>query len=279
VRLNWERRGQDGLTYALDLTRTGADFEPGMGFLRQPDYTIGRGQMGYGWRPGPGSRLFTYSLGVGGAVLRRNADGEIETVEVEPSAVVQTRGLHQLTLTAPFSYESLESPFSLPAGTQVPAGNYRFAAARLQYSAPQGDRLRLTATAEGGRFYDGERTSLTVGPVWDPSAHLNLAATYRVDHVVFSDRDQRFTAHLARLRAQVMLSTTMSAVSFVQYSNTDNAVIANVRLRYNPREGNDLYVVWNEALVTDRMSFDPVRPLSTERTIVVKYSHTFQLGI
>jgi hypothetical protein len=279
VRLNWERRGQDGLTYALDLSRTGAVFDPGMGFLRQPDHTTGRGQVGYGWRPGPGSRLFTYSLGVGGAVLRRNADGEVETIEVEPSAVVQTRGLHQLTLSVPFSHESIESPFSLPAGTQVPAGTYGFAAARLQYSAPQGDRLRLTATAEGGRFYDGERTSLTLGPVWDPSAHLNLAATYRIDRVVFSDRDQRFTAHLARLRAQVMLSTTMSAVGFVQYSNTDNAVIANVRLRYNPREGNDLYVVWNEALVTDRMSFDPVRPLSTERTIVVKYSHTFQLGI
>jgi hypothetical protein len=92
-------------------------------------------------------------------------------------------------------------------------------------------------------------------------------------------RDQGFTAHVARFRAQVMLSTAISAVGFVQYSHTDNAVIGNVRLRFNPREGNDLYLVWNEGLVTDRTSFDPVRPLSTERTLVVKYSHTFQLGL
>jgi hypothetical protein len=76
-----------------------------------------------------------------------------------------------------------------------------------------------------------------------------------------------------------MLSTTTSAVGFVQYNDSEHAVIANVRLRYNPREGNDLYIVWNESLVTDRTSFVPVQPLSTERTIVVKYSHTFQFGI
>lgn len=279
VRLNWERRGQDGLTYAVDLSRSGAVFDPGMGFLRQANYAIGRGRIGYGWRPGPGSRLFTYGFDLTGAVLRRNADGAIETVELEPSAVVQTWGLHQLTFSVPFTYESLLSPFFLPEDTQVPAGTYRFAGARLRYSGPQGDRLRLIADAEVGRFFDGRRSSLSLGPIWDPSAHLNLAATYRIDRVVFSGRDQDFTAHLARLRAQIMLSTTISGVGFVQYSSSDHAVIANVRLRYNPREGNDLYIVWNEALVTDRTSFEPVRPFSMERTLVVKYSHTFQLGL
>ena len=76
-----------------------------------------------------------------------------------------------------------------------------------------------------------------------------------------------------------MLSTKTSAVWFVQYSNTDRAIIANLRFRYNPSEGNDLYIVWNEGLVTDRNSFDPVRPLSDERTILLKYSRTFQFGI
>jgi len=279
ARASWERRGQDGLTYTVDLARSGSAFVPGMGFLRQPDYTSGRGTLGYGWRPGPGARLFTYGLELGGTLLRRNADGEVETVELEPQAVVQTWGLHQLTVSVPFSYERLDKPFSLPSSTQVPAGTYRFAAARLRYSAPQSDRFRLTADAEAGRFFDGSRTSLGVGPVWDPSAHLNMTAAYRIDRLEFADRNQRFTTHIARLRAQVMLSTAASAVGFVQYSSADHAVVANVRIRYNPREGNDLYVVWNESLVSDRTSFDPVRPLSYERTIVVKYSHTFQLGI
>jgi hypothetical protein len=118
-----------------------------------------------------------------------------------------------------------------------------------------------------------------VSPSWYPSPHLTLETTYRIDRVEFADRGQEFTTHLARLRTQVMVSTTISAVGFVQYTSQQNSVIANLRLRFNPREGNDLYIVWNEVLVTDRESFTPVRPFSQERTLLIKYSHTFQLGL
>ena len=279
ARLNWERRGADGLTYALDLARAGGTFNPGMGFLRRKDYSRGQANLGYGWRPGPGALLYTYALQLEGTVFRRNSDGTIETVEVGSRVVLETWGRHRLTLSIPFRYENLESAFSLPEGALVSAGTHSFATARLQYSAPQGDRFRTTAAVEVGQFFDGRQASVSVGPVWGPSAHLELAANYRVDHVTFPDRNQSFTAHLVQLRAQVMLSTQTSAIGFVQYSKTQNAVIANLRFRFNPREGNDLYIVWNEGLVTSRNSFDPVRPLSDERTILIKYSHTLQFGI
>ena len=279
LRLNWERRGADGLTYALDLTRVGEIFDPGMGFLRRKDYSRGQANLGYGWRPGPGARLFTYTFQFDGLLFRRNDDGTVETVEVGSQAVFVTWDQHQITLSVPFRYENLKSAFSLPKGTSVPAGIHRFVAARLQYGAPRGDRFRTSVIVEGGQFFDGWQASVSVGPIWDASVHLNLAANYRVDHVTFPDRDQSFTAHVVRLRTQVNVSTRTSAVGFIQYSNTENAVIANLRFRYNPREGIDLYIVWNEGLVTDRASFDPVRPFSDERTILVKYSHTLQFGI
>ncbi len=279
VRFNWERRGADGLTYAVDLSRVGALFEPGMGFLRRSDYTGGRGSIGYGWRPDPGARLFTYALRLDGAAFRRNEDRTFETVEGGPMLVLDTWGRHQWTLTVPFRYENLEMPFSLPESASVPAGIHRFATARLRYTAPPGDRFRTTATLEGGRFFDGRLFSVSAGPVWDPSAHLNLSANYQIDQVDFPDRNQSFTAHVIRFRTQVNVSTRTSAAGFIQYNNTENAVIANLRFRYNPREGIDLYIVWNEGLVTDRAFFNPVRPLSDERTILIKYSHTLQFGI
>ena len=279
IRLNWERRGSDGLTYTLDLARIGELFDPGMGFLRRRNLTKGQANLGYGWRPGPGARLFTYALQFDGAVFRRNDNGRVETAEIGSRVVLETWGRHQFSLSVPFRYENLESSFSLPGGNSVPAGIYRFAAARLQYSAPQGDRFRTNVAVEGGQFFDGRQASVSFGPVWGPSAHFNLSANYRLDYVEFPDRDQSFTSNIVRLRTRVMLSTRISAVWFVQYSNTDRAIIANLRFRYNPSEGNDLYIVWNEGFVTDRNSFDPVRPLSDERTILIKYSRTFQFGI
>lgn len=51
--------------------------------------------------------------------------------------------------------------------------------------------------------------------------------------------------------------------------------LGNFRLRYNPREGNDLYVVFNEGLNLDRFDRTPVPPFVNARTLVMKYSYTF----
>ena len=102
---------------------------------------------------------------------------------------------------------------------------------------------------------------------------------YSLDRIDFFDRSQTIIAHLAGVRAHVMLSTSTSALGFFQYSSADKGVTVNIRLRYNPREGNDFYLVWNEGLATDRHSVYPIRQRSEERTLVFKYSHTFQFGI
>jgi hypothetical protein len=100
-----------------------------------------------------------------------------------------------------------------------------------------------------------------------------------VEDVRFSNRDQGFRAHLVRLRLEPRLNTVLSGAALIQYNSASNAFSVNARLRWNPREGTDLYIVWNEGLVTDRHSFDPVRPFSNQRTLLVKYSRTFTLGL
>ena len=122
VRLNWERRGSDGLTYALDVARTGELFDPGMGFLRRSDFTKGQASLGYGWRPGIRGRMFTYALQFDGSAFRRNDNGNIETAEIETRLILETWGRHQVNLSVPYRYENLESSFPLPEGNSVPAG-------------------------------------------------------------------------------------------------------------------------------------------------------------
>ncbi len=50
-----------------------------------------------------------------------------------------------------------------------------------------------------------------------------------------------------------------------------------MRLRYNPSEGHDLYVVYNHGLNTDRFRVDPVLPRTSAQTLLLKYSRTFAL--
>ena len=74
-----------------------------------------------------------------------------------------------------------------------------------------------------------------------------------------------------------MLNTKLSASVLVQYVNTNNDLIANFRLRYNPREGNDFYLVYNEYRGVGMPNEIPAIPAFYNRTVMLKYTYTFRL--
>jgi hypothetical protein len=51
----------------------------------------------------------------------------------------------------------------------------------------------------------------------------------------------------------------------------------NARLRYNPREGNDIYVVYNDTLNGNRFREAPHLPVSSGRALMLKVSYTFNV--
>jgi hypothetical protein len=126
-----------------------------------------------------------------------------------------------------------------------------------------------------GSFYDGRRISAGFSPRLDVSRSLEIGGFYQFNKATFSARDQEFVAHIGRIRVLAMLSTKFSATAFVQYNSAVRAVTANLRIRYNPREGTDLYIVYNEGLNTDRWRATPVLPRSMGRTLLVKCTYTF----
>lgn len=74
-----------------------------------------------------------------------------------------------------------------------------------------------------------------------------------------------------------MLSTKLSISGLVQYLNTEDELITNFRLRYNPREGNDFYIVYNDFRGINRLNSIPEIPSFFGKTVMVKYTHTFIL--
>jgi hypothetical protein len=278
VRVNLQRRGTDGPLYSANLVRAGAIFEPGMGFLRRRDYLGADLSLGYGWRPGGASPLNRYGVTTGGSFVRRNADGSFESGGYSLAGDLETRGGHALGGQASWSYEDLTRPFSLSSTAMVPVGDYRFVDASINYRAPNGALFRPSVSLSGGRFYDGTIVSATLSPAWSVSRHLTLSGAYELNRVEFGDRGQEFTAHIARLRTELTFTTSTSASTFAQYNSADDVVVLNFRFRYNPTEGTDLYVVWNESLNSDRYALDPTAPLSQARRLLVKYARTFTLS-
>jgi hypothetical protein len=130
---------------------------------------------------------------------------------------------------------------------------------------------------ETGQYYDGMRLSLRLQPTWNISRHFELGGTYNFDHVNFSKRDLKMTNHIVGLKALYMLNTKFSINAYLQYNTAANEIITNLRFRYNPKEGNDLYLVFDEGRNTDLKRQTPYFPVYSTRAVMVKYTYTFNL--
>ncbi len=274
-RINWERRTLKGLAYNLDFSRAGSDYDPGMGFEFRDDYTRFGNELLYGWMPGEKSWLQRHSVYVKGSCYLRNADGEAESYIVGPGYQFTAKSSLYVSVYPNFCYENVLEDFSLSDEAVIPAGRYRFFDLNITFNTPLKSSPYLEGAIDVGSFYDGHRISVGLSPRWDVSSSLEIGGFYEFDRATFPARAQEFTAHIGRLKVLVMLSTKFSIAGFIQYSSADKEVAANVRLHYNPREGNDFYIVYNDGANTDRFGSIPVLPRSVGRTLLAKYTYTF----
>jgi len=147
-----------------------------------------------------------------------------------------------------------------------------------RFTSSRGSLYNISTSFNAGSFYDGRRATINLMPSAAISRHLQLEGVYELNLVEFPDRNQHFTGHIAQLKISAFLNTKLSLISLFQYNSANHKIITNIRFRYNPREGNDLYIVYDEGLNTYRQREIPALPRTNIRTILVKYSYTFNIG-
>jgi hypothetical protein len=275
IRFNWLRRTIKGFGYGLSYSRAGADYNPGLGFEMRENYSRLATGLFYGWIPGEKSHLFSHQVSLSSHLFLKNADGEIESASIWTGWQFRTKSGWEGEISPRFFYENVPETFSFSDDAEVPEGKYSFYGVNGEIFSVSGKPIYAEATLDIGSFYDGWRTSLGLTPRWNIFSDLELSGTYQFNRVTFPDRDQRLTAHIARLKVLYMLSTKFSATAFIQYNSAIDAEIANIRLRYNPREGIDLYLVYNEGFNANRYRQDPILPFTSNRTVMLKYTYTF----
>ncbi len=272
-----ERRTRIGWGYQSILAWAGRTYNPGIGFTQRNNFTLLDNTLSYTWLPGESSALIYHTLGLSGLAFLRNGDGSIESAEVGPEWDISFKSGSSVSLQAKAVYEDLLEPFALSKDAEVPVGDYTFFSAAASYKVSHTSLVQIRPSIEAGTFYDGWQSTFMIRPIWYVSPHLELGGTYQYSRVRFGGRDQEFDAHIARLRIGTALNTNLSANTFVQYNSNADAFSANIRFRYNIREGNDFWIVYNEGLNLDRRRITPILPRSDNRSIQAKYTYTFQI--
>jgi hypothetical protein len=277
--LNWERRSEDGFGYNLSYNYTGEQFNPGIGFVMRGGVQGFNGEILYGWIPGEKSKFFNYSVFVRGERFTRLSDGGLESMGLQPGFEINTkRNLHG-EVALEYQEEGVMEDFKISDSILIKAGNYSFTGFELSFGTSQAKMVSLRADLSGGKFYDGNRYTSESETNFNLSSSFKLTAAYEFNALRFPDREisASLNIHSLNMKLLYMFSTKLSATLMTQYVNTEDELITNFRLRYNPREGNDLYIVFNDfrGIADDHMI--PQRPGYYNKTIMIKYTHTFKL--
>jgi hypothetical protein len=272
--VRYERRTTLGINYDGQIVWSGSRFRPGLGFVTRSDYTHLQGRVAYGWLRTSGS-LLTSSIGAFTQAFRRNGDGSLETAQVAGFWNLGWRSGASINFQSPgLQVEDLVAPLRLPGNVTVPAGRYTYMSrAGMFISSPPGSRARSTFFFAAGGFHDGWLVTAQATPTLNLSRRVALSGDYRVDRGWFPSRDEAFTVHIARARAQIAFDAKSSIDAQAQYNSATRMLVPSVRFRHNLREGNDLWIVVNETL--ERTGSRP-QSAPTTRTAVVKFTYTFR---
>ena len=275
--LSLSKRSQRGFVYGTSISRLGKDFDAKVGFLERSNYVRFGSRLQYNWFPDVSSTLLRHGASVRGVSYWDNETGDYNSSFYGVGYEWIWRNGAVIEVGTRLQYDDITSAFDLADIVDIPIDDYFYQSYKVEFATPSSKPYLLAGEVQTGDFYDGKKTTIQLAPVYNISSGLSLTATYEWNKVNFATRNQSFIAHVGRLKALVMFSTKFSISSFVQYNSLDKLYLGNIRLRYNPKEGNDLFIVYNSDLNAERGFVNPLLPLTNQSSLLIKYSYTFSL--
>ena len=128
---------------------------------------------------------------------------------------------------------------------------------------------------EYGSFFDGENLEFRLSPEWSVNEHLTFEGSWRLNYLNFKEREVSEWINVPQLRVNWAYNLHLSGSITAQYNSIQDQVFTSARLRYNFRDGHNLYVVYNQDYNTDRMQFMPQLPRFNNQLVTLKYVYTF----
>jgi Domain of unknown function (DUF1083). len=177
----------------------------------------------------------------------------------------------QFNLTFGRNREGLVEDFEIRPGIVIPAGKYSFDNVSIEYMMSNQRLFAPGIMIRKGDFYEGKREQVRLNLAWRPNAHFYFNWNYDIQDIRLPEGE--FMVKLVSMNANYAFNSKWSWVNLIQYDNASSSVGVNSRLRWNPRAGEDLYIVLNYNLDSEGV----FSHISRERgELALKYTRTFR---
>ncbi|MEO7292701.1 MAG: DUF5916 domain-containing protein, partial [Ginsengibacter sp.] len=181
-----------------------------------------------------------------------------------------------------FSRDSISSPWNFSKQIFIPVKKYRWITNWLHIESPNTKGFNYLLNSNYGTFYGGKKFEFSPEMSWSINKHFNVVLKYSYFNILFPDEYSAGNVHYINnlLISGIVYSysATFSARTLFQYDNISRTLGGNIRVRYNPKEGTDLYIVYTPLYNTDLLRLDPHLPQINNQSFIIKYTKTFNLS-
>lgn len=242
-------------------------FNAEMGFIQRTDVRNARTIAG--WTPRPKIRGIRQLQFTGTVDYFENHDGRVDSRLGKFEFVAQRQDTGSFRASVQHDYDYL--PFNWQTvGTTIPIGDYGWNTVSTTYATNQSKRLFVTAGADLGGYYDGEKQTARVGGGILLRRALLVEPNYTRNRITMPARPPYVTSTL-NLRVSQSFSPHLFLKAFFQYNDERRTASTNFLFWYIYRPGSDFYVVYNDGREIDPPGLHFVR--TRNRSLQVKMTY------
>lgn len=273
----------EGFSHGINFEHAGEKFNPAMGFNPETDYGFISITNGKRTRLSGIHSINYWSVNTELQYRWKLLSQLTETRFANIKTELNWKNGSILTLIpAEYKEDRLFESWQISDNVLIPAGYYHMFTGILDYIYDESKSYTGEFLVKYGDFYGGTIFTLNPSADYIINRYFRLNINYEYNQINFpmefsESLNPIYRSNLVALNLTVTQSSKFSIKLLAQYDDNSNSLGGNLRIRYNPKEGTDLYIVFNSALNVNRLDVKPKIPLFDQQAIVVKYSIAFGL--
>lgn len=232
---------------------TDANYNPGMGFVRQNDVIRHNPGGYYIWRPKNINWIRRWDPGV---FATYNHDAS------DPSSFQQARlyifpvylwfkdnSFLQISFTP--TWQNINFNFA-PLGLQIAQDNYFYTRYLIQYRTDQSKKWSASFDYDFGKFYNGDRNTVRFSARLAPIPQAAVTVNYEHNDIKGVGVEQaNLSTNLITLGSRFALNPRLQLSAFYQYNSFDEQGRWNVRASWEYQPLSFIYIVFNDTQINN----------------------------
>ena len=232
---------------------TDADYNPGIGFVRQTDVIRHNPGGYYIWRPKNIDRIRRWDPGFFVNYQHDATDPsrfQLASIYIFPVYLwFKDNSFLEFSLTP--TWQNINFDFDI-LDQEIEKDRYFYNRFLLRYNTDQSKKWSANASVNLGKFYSGQRSTFRGGLRLAPIPHATIDVNYEYNRLVnVGIEEGTLETHLTTIGSRFALNPRLQLSAFYQYNTFDQQGRWNVRASWEYRPLSFVYLVFNSRQIDD----------------------------